>query len=220
MTNLLYLHGFASSPASTKARAFSARAREKWGIDVPCLDLRVPSFPHLRISEMIRSVREHIGGPVARVVLIGSSLGGLTAARVAEADARVCGLVLLAPAFLLADRWKSRLGEANFHTWEESGWLTVDDYATGAKARVDFGFIEELSRVDRGFPDVRVPTFIVHGGHDDVVLPEVSRDFATGKPWVRRIEVNDGHELNATMPTWLPQVEEFLMPWLGPGAVS
>src|SRR5690242_15152243 len=101
----LYLHGFASGPESTKARAIAAHYAAK-GIDVERLNLRLPSLEHLRLSAMIGEVRARIGGARDRAVLIGSSLGGLTACRLAEDDARVSALVLLAPAFRFVERWR------------------------------------------------------------------------------------------------------------------
>lgn len=94
----LYLHGFASSPASTKARAFQAWGQER-GLAIDALDLRVPTLSGLRFSAIKRRVRDAIdahsegrrGGDRARVVLIGSSLGGLTACRVAEEAPRTAG---------------------------------------------------------------------------------------------------------------------------------
>src|SRR6185437_11507878 len=82
---VLYLHGFASGPTSRKAAAFSDHYGKR-GIAVERLDLRVPSFEHLRLSAMIDHARAAIKGPA---IVIGSSLGGLTAARVAERDDRV-----------------------------------------------------------------------------------------------------------------------------------
>ena len=51
-----------------------------------------------------------------------------------------------------------------------------------------------------GEPDVRVPTCIVHGTRDDVVDIARSRDFAREKRHVRLVEVDDGHELVASIP--------------------
>src|SRR5688500_4500839 len=126
----LYLHGFASGPGSTKGRAFFEHFG-KLGLAIERLDLRLPSLEHLRLSAGITATRAAIGGERDRAVLLGSSLGAITAARVAAADARVCALVLLAPAFCLAARWQARLGDEGYRRWRESGWLEIDDYATG-----------------------------------------------------------------------------------------
>src|SRR5688572_14095297 len=106
----LYLHGFASGPASKKGVAL-AQHFAGLGVELERLDLRVPSLEHLRTSAMIQTTIAAIGGPRDRAVIFGSSLGGLTACRVAEVDPRVCALVLMAPAFRLAERWRRRLGE-------------------------------------------------------------------------------------------------------------
>jgi pimeloyl-ACP methyl ester carboxylesterase len=218
----LYLHGFASSPASTKARAFQA-----WGeardLAIDALDLRVPSFENLRFSAMKTRVRRAIDASaapgaeaLARAVLIGSSLGGLTACRVAEEDPRVCAVLAMAPAFRLAERWKTQMKSEAWEAWRRDGFLAVDDHATKQKARVDFGFVEELSRLDVGMPDVRVPVLIVHGVRDDVVDIDRSRAFARGKRHVRLVEVDDGHELAASIPRILAEAETFFAPFLTP----
>jgi pimeloyl-ACP methyl ester carboxylesterase len=193
----LYLHGFASSPSSAKGTRLAAHYEAK-GIAFERLDLRRPSMEHLRLSAMIAHLEEVIGAPRERVVLIGSSLGGLTAARVAERDARVCALVLMAPAFGMAERWRARVGSDDWNRWRSTGWLETKDHATGGMTRVDFGFYEDVVRIDGegdGWPDVRVPTLVVHGTRDDVVPIEGSRRWAAGKRHVRLVEVDDDHEL-------------------------
>ena len=204
----LYLHGFASGPDSKKGVAFAEHFAAR-GVPIERLDLRVPSFEHLRLSAMIDTVRAAIGGPGERAVVLGSSLGGLTAARVAERDPRVVALVLLAPAFQLAERWRATYGAA-FDDWRRTGWHEVLDHTTGRPARVDFGFVEEAAALDVGLPDVRVPTLILHGTADDVVPVEHSRRFAAGRPHVRLVELPDGHELIASLPTLLAETERFL----------
>ena len=205
----LYLHGFASGPRSTKGMRFADHFAAR-GLPLDRLDLRVPSFEHLRLSAMIDVAQRAIGDdPNERAVVIGSSLGGLTAARLAERDPRVSRLILMAPAFQLVERWRIALGDA-FAEWERTGWRDVLDYTTGQPARVDFGFVEDAREVDVGFPDVRVPTLIVHGIHDDVVPVDHSRRFAAGKPHVRVIEVDDGHELINSLPRILAETDAFL----------
>jgi predicted esterase YcpF (UPF0227 family) len=182
MTRCLYLHGFASGPSSTKAVAF-ADAFKRRGVVVERLDLRVPSLERMRLSKMIAHVEGVIAGE--RVVLIGSSLGGLTAARVAERVPSVQALVLMAPAFRMAERWRARLGEEAYGAWQRSGWLEVQDYVAKKQARVDFGFIEDALAVDAagdGWPVVTAPTWIAHGTRDEVVDVGLSREWAARTP--------------------------------------
>jgi hypothetical protein len=213
----LYLHGFASGPASYKGMAF-ANHFAKRGVAIERLNLRLPSFEHLRLSAIVSAVRGAIGGERDRAVLIGSSLGGLTACRVAEQDARVAAVVLMAPAFRLFERWRMRLGEEGFRAWESSGWLETEDFAEKRRGRVDFGFIREALEVDAGgdgWPDVRVPALVVHGVRDATVDVALSRAWAAGKRHVRLIEVDDGHELTASIDRILAEAEGFLAPFLG-----
>jgi pimeloyl-ACP methyl ester carboxylesterase len=203
---VLYLHGFASGPQSTKGVAFENHFAAR-GIAITRMNLRVPSFEHLRLSAMIDTVRAAIDDSGA--ILIGSSLGGLTAARVAERDPRVRATILLAPAFQLVARWREQLG-TEWDEWRARGWREVPDYTTGGMAKIDFGFVEEVETVDVGYPDVRVPTLVLHGTGDEVVPIERSRTFAAGKPWVRLVPLDDGHELVASLPTLLAESEGFL----------
>jgi pimeloyl-ACP methyl ester carboxylesterase len=213
----LYLHGFASGSGSAKGTAFEAHFARR-GVQIQRLDLRVPSLEHLRLSAMLEVTRAAIGGPDDRAFIVGSSLGGLTAARLAERDPRISGLLLLAPAFRAMERWRPRLGEPGWQAWKSSGWLAITDYTTRQDARVDFGFAEDVIAIDSvgdGWPDVRVPTLIIHGVHDETIDVDLSRQFARGKPHVRLLEVDDGHELTATLPTILAAADAFLAPWFG-----
>jgi pimeloyl-ACP methyl ester carboxylesterase len=208
---LLYLHGFASGPRSAKGTAFAEHYARR-GLALECLDLRVPSLEHLRLSAMLTAVQQAIGTPADRAVVLGSSLGGLTAARVAERDPRVTALVLLAPAFQLISRWRALPG---WDDWQRTGWRDIHDFQTNQPARVDFGFVEDAMAIDGGYPDVRVPTLILHGVRDEIVLLEHSRTFARGKPHVRLVELDDGHDLIASLPRLLDEADRFLAPWLG-----
>lgn len=211
----LYLHGFASSPSSRKAQAFASAFTSR-KVELKRLDMRKPSMEALSFAAMTEHVREQMGTERDRVVLIGSSLGGLCAARVAEQDPRVCALFLLAPAFRLVPRWRARLGEPAWTEWQKSGNLEVDDHASGGKTHVPYEFAAELSRMDAadgGYPDVRVPTCIVHGVRDEVVDTEAVTRFAAGKPHVELHLVDDGHDLLKTMPLVMAHFERFARPF-------
>jgi pimeloyl-ACP methyl ester carboxylesterase len=213
----LYLHGFASGPDSFKGVSL-AKHYAAQGIHLSRLNLRLPSFERLRISAMLEAVRDALGGAEDRALLFGSSLGGLTACRVAEADPRVCALVLLAPAFRMIERWKQRLGADRWRAWEETGWIETEDYAQKTLSRVDFGFVLDAAPIEErssGWPDVRVPTLIIHGVRDAVVDVNLSRVWAAGKRHVRLVEVDDGHELTASIPRIQEEADAFLGGFLG-----
>lgn len=208
---ILYLHGFASGPASTKGLAFE-RFFSAHGISIERLDLRRPSLPHLRLSAIMATMESALEG-ADRAILIGSSLGGLAAARFAERDPRVAAMVLLAPALQLVPRWRARLGEAAWQAWRDSGWLDIHDHTTGKPARVDFGFMEEAEALDSvggGWPEVKVPTLVFHGLRDDVVDVGLSRQLVARSSNVRLIELNDDHQLVDSLPRLLTESYEFL----------
>ena len=214
----IYLHGFASGPASKKGVALAAHYARR-GVELARLDLRLPSLERLRMGPMLAAVRAALGSERDRAVVFGSSLGGLVAARAAEEDPRVAALVLLAPAFRFAERWRLRLGEDAWRRWSETGWLDVEDHTTGAMARVDFGFLLDVAQIDGrsgGWPDVRVPTLIVHGRRDEVVDIALSRQWAEGRRQVRLVEVDDGHDLLTSIDRIAAEADAFLAPFLGP----
>jgi len=206
---VLYLPGFASGPLSTKAVAYADHFAKR-GVTVEALDLRKPSFEHLRLTAMIQHVRDSMHGDA---VLIGSSLGGLTAARVAGVDPRVKAIVLLAPAFRLANRWQQQLG-AEWDDWQRTGWREVYDYATGGSSRVDFGFIEDILTFGRDLPKVNLPALVLHGTHDDTVPIAYSRELAADHPNVELIELDDGHQLTDSIPRLVAETDRFLAKYL------
>ncbi len=81
----LYMHGFASGPGSRKAVALADHFARR-GVEMARLDGRVPSFETWRLSAMIDVIRGAIGDASDCAVVFGSSLGGLAAAVLREAD--------------------------------------------------------------------------------------------------------------------------------------
>jgi pimeloyl-ACP methyl ester carboxylesterase len=103
---ILYLHGFASSPASRKARFFCGKLRER-GVQVDVPDLAEGDFEHLSITRQLDALDRLAGQPT---VLIGSSLGGYLATLYASQHPEIERLVLLAPAFDFYSLWRRELG--------------------------------------------------------------------------------------------------------------
>ena len=80
---VVYLHGFASSPDSSKA-AFFAERFAGHGVTFLCPDLNQPAFATLTVTRMLQQLDAQISAlPPTDVVLIGSSLGGFVAVEAA-----------------------------------------------------------------------------------------------------------------------------------------
>src|SRR5580658_8950029 len=101
MSRFVYLHGFASSPGSRKARFFEERVRELGsGLEIP--DLAQGNCRNLTLTAQLNVIAQI--GRDQRTSLIGSSMGGYVAALYAAQHPEVDKLVLLAPAFSFASR--------------------------------------------------------------------------------------------------------------------
>ncbi|MDB5945390.1 MAG: esterase [Ramlibacter sp.] len=92
VSHLLYLHGFRSSPQSNKARQFARRVAERH----PCVTWWCPQLPPSPRAAMALLLEGVLSWPRERMAVVGSSLGGFYATRVAEATG--CKAVLLNPA--------------------------------------------------------------------------------------------------------------------------
>ena len=188
---VIYLHGFASSPQSRKARFFAQRAQEL-GIELAVPDLSEGNFEKLTITGQLAVVeRIAAGRPVS---LIGSSMGGYLAALYAARHAEVRRVVLLAPAFAFARRWPDQLGGKTLEEWRRVGWITVFHYGEQQRLPLGYGLIEDGLRYE-DFPEVRQPVLLIHGTRDDVVTPDWSRQYASARANVELVLVDSDHEL-------------------------
>ena len=191
MTRILYLHGFASGPSSSKARHFQARL-EAAGSHVEIPDLAAGDFEHLTITGQLAVLdRAARNEPVA---LVGSSMGGYLASLYAARHPEVTRLVLLAPAFRFAERWRERVGDAGLEVWRRTGSVEVYHYADHRMRRLAFDLFPDSQQYEP-FPDFRQPALIFHGAHDDVVPPAYSEQFAAAHPNVRLELLDAGHDL-------------------------
>lgn len=199
---VLYLHGFASSPQSSKARYFSERAREA-GLPFTCPDLNFPEFSTLTVTRMLDQVDAAIDAmPAGPVALVGSSLGGFVAVHAAARRAGRAGnphpvdrLVLLAPAFDIVCGLEAEFGPVRMAEWERRGQLDVFHYGDNRMRQLDWGFMAD-ARVYAPFGgDDRTPTLVFQGRGDEVVECAMVERYAASRPWVSLTVVDDGHQL-------------------------
>jgi uncharacterized protein len=105
ISHLLYLHGFRSSPQSTKARMFAQRVAQRH----PAVTWWCPQLPASPREAMATLMAGIAGWPRERMAVVGSSLGGFYATHVAQATG--CKAVLLNPAVHAARDLAQSVGE-------------------------------------------------------------------------------------------------------------
>jgi pimeloyl-ACP methyl ester carboxylesterase len=204
----VWLHGFASGPSSGKGQFARARLEER-GLHLVLPDLNEPSFFELTVSRMLSQVDVLAQGE-GPLVLFGSSLGGFTAATwAATRPGRTAALVLLAPAFDLAARWAARMGP-ELAQWRAQGRFAFDHYARGKKEDLAVAFLDDAAGY-APYPLPDCPTLVIQGTRDEVVNPEVAREFVKRMSGRAALTLLDqGHELNADLPALWQTVDDFL----------
>src|SRR4051794_5705621 len=125
---LIYLHGFASSGESTKARALRERLRGR-GLDLLTPDLNLPDFSTVTVTRMLEQTHALLAQGDEPATLIGSSLGGFVAVLAAvKWPERIARLVLMAPALDFSDAGLSGPGGAKIQDWKRDGRLMIFHY--------------------------------------------------------------------------------------------
>lgn len=198
----IYLHGFASSPNSAKARDIGDRfAQIRTNLKIP--DLNAGDFPHLTITRQITQVKREFSDDSQPITLIGSSLGGLTAAHLAQQSPQVQRLVLLAPAFGFLSHWLPKLGDEAVQRWQQEKYLMVHHYGEGRSLPLSYDFVTDAAQYQEKVLQRPIPTLILHGKKDEVIPITASRDFACWRPWVELVELDSDHALgNVTTEIW------------------
>lgn len=189
LTYLLYLHGFRSSPQSTKARILARLVAERY----PALHWACPALPPSPraamdgITDLVRD------WPRTGMAVIGSSLGGFYAHVLAGQIG--CPVVLLNPAVHPARDLASHIGE--HPAWHDPA----------QRIHFDASYIGELQAL-QARPARHKPPCLAVIAQGDEVLDWREMLEAYGHDQVRLIEGSD-HGLS-DFEQHLPQILEFL----------
>jgi pimeloyl-ACP methyl ester carboxylesterase len=202
---IVYLHGFASGPQSSKAQFFRTRF-EQLGVPFEIPQLDEGNFETLTVSGQLAVIDRAVRGEP--VTLMGSSLGGYLAALYASRHANIEKLVLLAPAFQFPSRWRKRY-RPELEEWKRTGVKPFYHYGFKAERPLGYRFVEDAVQYEDE-PDAVQPTLILHGTRDDVVPPEVSLDFAHRHPNATVRLVESGHELTDVLQMLWNETVAFL----------
>ena len=188
LTHLLYLHGFRSSPQSTKARQVAAWVREHRP-DLQWWCPQLPPSPRAAIDAIFERLARW---PVAQMAVIGSSLGGFYATVVTERTG--CRGVLLNPAVQPARDLQRYIGET-------SAWHSDERFFFRAE------FIDELRAMEPPAPTRLERYFAIIAKGDEVLSwREMSARYAGTR--IKLLEGSD-HALSDFSAHW-PDVVDFL----------
>jgi hypothetical protein len=209
--SIFFLHGFASSPKSTKAVYLGERFRRR-GLVLHCPDFNQPDFATLTMTRMLAQLDRGLAGTGSQsATLIGSSLGGTLAILAAVAfGARVDRLVLLAPAVMFAKEGHHLLPPDRIAEWRRRGRWPFFHSADNAERMLNFEFYEDSFRYnpfDATFPQ---PTLIFQGTKDSSVDPRTVEAFARARPNVTLSLLEDGHQLTNSLPRIWDGISAFL----------
>ena len=175
MTDLIYLHGFSSSPGGNKG-TFTRRWAEERGIPFHAPDLNLPTFETLTLTSQVAAVEALLRTLSAPPVLVGSSLGGFIATAVAHRGAPIRSLILLAPAIHFARR---RMTSPAWAVYREHGEMEVFHHGAGRPLRLGPELLEDLPNwMDDSGWRIPIPTVILHGRHDEAVPLAESEAYA------------------------------------------
>jgi len=207
---VFYLHGFVSSPRSTKVQYFT-QMLARLGVNVRCPDFNEPDFRTMTMTRML----EQLGAALADVdgtsTLIGSSLGGtlaiLAAARFA---ARVDKLVLLAPAVMFGDAEHHLLPRERIETWRQRGEYDFFHYGYGETRTLSYTFYEDSLKYDAFGTLFTQPTVIFQGRRDTLVDAKDVERFAAAHSNIRLTLLDDDHQLVSSLPRIWSEVQPLL----------
>ncbi|BAY16460.1 hypothetical protein NIES2109_22130 [Nostoc sp. HK-01] len=166
-------------------------------------DLNAGDFSGLTITRQLNQIAAAFPHDSEPVTLIGSSLGGLVSAHLAQQYQQVERLILLAPAFGFLSHWLPKLGDEEMKRWQQEKYLMVYHYGEGRSLPLSYDFITDAEQYQEDILQRPVPTLILHGRQDEVIPITASHQFARSRPWVELVELDSDHALgNVTGEIW------------------
>ncbi len=208
---VFYLHGFASSPRSTKVQYFTQVLAER-GIRLQCPDFNEPDFRTMTMTRMLDQLEARLSSLDGPATLIGSSLGAtlaiIAAARLGTAVDR---LVLLAPAVMFGDPDQHLVPREQIEIWKSRGDFEFFHYGYGETRRLSYAFYEDSLKYDPFGTLCPQPALIFQGTRDSLVDFRDVQRFAATRPNMRLSLLHDDHQLIAS----LSQIWNDVAPFLG-----
>ncbi len=184
---VLFAHGFEGSPDGGKPTYMSETLG--WDVVAP-----VMSEKGWNIEQETDVLLEYIDAGDFDLIA-GSSMGGLAAANASalRPDSQF-GLLLIAPAFGLAEMWRNALSDEEMGHWKQTDARAYHHHGFGHDLTLDWEFMQTAEKMS--WPKLNHPTVILHGTQDDIVPIENSRRIAhEDSNVVALMEIEDGHRM-------------------------
>ncbi len=182
---LFFITGFLSKRWGTKSKALAELCgKQQWGFC--CFDFRGNGdsegvFTDYTLQDWLDDaclvLKSLADGPP--VTIIGSSLGGWLAWILGQESTQVKQLVLLAPAFNMMGKRAQDIPASRRDEWQRTGWMPWADDPLHKNFPLSWKWVEESQTLwEQRFQSLRrVPTTILHGQQDDVIVPKGSWEF-------------------------------------------
>ena len=222
---VLYLHGFASSPHSSKATFFAKKLAAQ-GVPFDAPDLNEPDFSTLTVSRMLAQAGDVIDASGDPAAVIGSSLGGFVAVQAAlRHPTRIDRVVLLAPALVFDPSGSSEpghrssrddghrvneLGDRDIAAWRSSNRLQVFHYGYGRTMSVQYDLYADAARYNAMDAQLTQPVQVFQGRRDTAVDPATVERWAAARPNVELHMLDDDHQLHASLGYICREMDRFL----------
>lgn len=207
--NYLYLHGFASSPRSTKAR-YMQQEFKQLGLTLHTPDLNLTDFSTVTLSKLLDYLNRAYLESNQPLVVIGSSLGGFLAVQLAAQSPLVQKLVLFAPAFDFSQRIAKTLGEENIAKWQQDGSREFYHYGLKRNVNLQFQFFVDAQNYSDEKLTRSLPILIFHGIQDEVVPVSLNEEFMKRRSQVTLKLLNDDHALGNDLDNIWQDTKQFL----------
>ena len=207
--NYLYLHGFASSPRSTKAR-YMQQEFKQLGLTLHTPDLNLTDFSTVTLSKLLDYINRAYLESNQPLVVIGSSLGGFLAVQLAAQSPLVQKLVLFAPAFGFSHRIAKTLGEESIAKWQQDGSREFYHYGLKRNVNLHFQFFVDAQNYSEDKLTRSLPILIFHGIQDEVVPASLSEEFMKRRSQVTLKLLNDDHALGNDLDNIWQDTKQFL----------
>jgi pimeloyl-ACP methyl ester carboxylesterase len=207
---VLFLHGFASSGQSTKARFFREKFSALPQVEFHAFDFNPTprDFEYMTITGLINRLRQYLlDHDRGDVSIIGSSMGALVGLHYARRFGGVERMLLLAPALFY---FSGGLDEKGLERWKKEGVRKVLHYAFKTEVPIKYDHHVDGLCFDPVLPPTAIT--IIHGRNDAVIPIDNSRKYAVDFPdQVQLVEVDSDHQLNDRLEFLWEHVQRFIV---------